>query len=111
MEKEREIAKKVCIACGKCKELKADCYLAKNVAILLKDYEKIPEGSVIVRKEELKSDSRNIFMTKAVFDAFIERAKKDMAKEIISKIGELSADKKTVALYRGLCKKYGIGVE
>lgn len=85
------------------------CDRRKRAEILLNEL--IPEGSVIVRKEELKSDSRNIFMTKAVFDAFIERAKKDMAKEIISKIGELSADKKTVALYRGLCKKYGIGVE
>lgn len=36
-----EIAKKVCIACGKCKELKGDCYLAKNIASMFEGDEKL----------------------------------------------------------------------
>ena len=92
-----EIKQKVCIACGKCKELKGDCYLAKNVASILigTDYRKIPDGAVVLTKEEY-AEIKNVlkvshsYMVKETYR--LGQARKETAREIFNKLLNLCYD-------------------
>lgn len=94
MEREKmieEIAKKVCIACGKCKELKADCYLARNIASVMIDdgYQKVTDGAVVLTKEEYErlasyiseERAREIFHKET--EKLKEKIRRETAREII----------------------------
>lgn len=114
-----DIAKKVCIACGKCNELKADCYLAKNIACVLdgENYRKIPQNAVVLTKEEL--DSKHIFddeMFLKVLDAERGLGRKEVAREIYAKLlGYFPIDKQFTTLSRytldNIFKEIGVEVE
>lgn len=111
MEREKmieEIAKKVCIACGKCKELKADCYLARNIASVMIDdgYRKVPDGAVVLTKEELeKMDNRKnygdvvdtlffrIRVLKREHENRLEQIRKDTAREILQEFDKRLTEK------------------
>lgn len=125
MEREKiieEMAKKVCIACGKCKELKGDCYLARNIASVMIDdgYRKIPDGAVVLTKEEMETTDKIPQKIKDFYKWFIEiekeQVRKETAREILKKLKmmikepwqayELSFDD----LHR-IAEKYGVEVE
>lgn len=121
MEREKEeIQKKVCIACGKCKELKGDCYLAKNIATVLiaDNYSKVPARAIVLTKEECDSKvilDEDHFLR--VLDNERERGRKETAREILDEVFsdtysiggglyELTPKDKKI-----LYKKYGVEVE
>lgn len=112
MEREKmieEIARKVCIACGKCKELKADCYLARNIASVMIDdgYRKIPEGDVVLTKEEYERLASYISEERAreIFHEETEKLKEKIRKDTATEIFNELFDNMQVDSENG-CKVY-----
>lgn len=120
MEREKmikEIAKKVCIACGKCKGLKGDCYLARNIASVMIDdgYRKIPDGAVVLTKEEY-DNMRNLTDCAVCEIKGIEKVRKETAREILGEFLEtFPSDKNITTISRATVKRlaqiYGVEVK
>ena len=124
-----EMAKKVCIACGKCKELKGDCYLARNIASVMIDdgYRKVPAGSVVLTKEEYERLASYISEERArenfheETEKLKEKIRRETAMEILLEIinkkemfvdsWEMVTEIVTVKEIKMVAEEYGVEVE
>ena len=118
MEREemiKDISKKVCIACGKCKELKGDCYFARNIACVLigANYRKIPESAVVLTKEEYEklkagkiNEQGNVYVLERRIDDLkrnfqllhqeLKQSRKETEKEILQTVYNICKERKTI---------------